>query len=71
MFGSQTGAQEWGLDTTYCDWLNALPSVETNDRGDEYYTSVEGDRLKAWPKKRVGDASQRRRSRNREGSKGA
>ena len=66
------GAHDWGLAEAYCKWLDALPSVDARDRGDEYYLSVEGDTLEAWPKTRVGadDASRRNKGDRRRRGRG-
>ncbi|KAK3275207.1 hypothetical protein CYMTET_16650 [Cymbomonas tetramitiformis] len=50
----QVGARDWGLEEGYCKWLEALPSIGDGERGDEYYTSAEGEQLRAWPKTRTG-----------------
>ena len=49
------GAQHWQLNSHYVPWLAATASLpDGGQRGDEYYSSPDGEQLVAWPKIRTG-----------------
>lgn len=51
----QSGAREWPLLESYCDWLDSIQTVASNMRGDRHYRSaVDGSKMAAWPKIRIG-----------------
>lgn len=57
------GAREWPLDEQWCRWLESLASVHGKERDQRYYTSaVDGSRMAALPKIRVGSEQHRYRS---------
>jgi len=62
----QMGARDWQLDKSYCQFLDDLTSVDSRERGHEYYSSLDGkNRLDPWPKIRV--CSEKRRNLRRRG----
>lgn len=55
------GARHWSLDAGYTRWLEGLPSIDSRQRGEEYYTSRGGRPLSALPKIRTGSQQQQQR----------
>ena len=67
----QEGAHHWELDPRYTAWLDSLPSVDSRDRGDAYYTAAaSGEPLPALPKIRTGSQPQQGRGGGRGGRGG-
>ena len=66
----QDGAREFQLDAAYREWLDALLSVDSRQRGTQYWTSEDGRPLRAYPKIRTGSTDARTGGQRRGGRRG-
>eukprot|EP01065_Artemidia_motanka_P022935 TRINITY_DN27206_c0_g1_i1.p1 TRINITY_DN27206_c0_g1~~TRINITY_DN27206_c0_g1_i1.p1 ORF type:complete len:182 (+),score=42.87 TRINITY_DN27206_c0_g1_i1:253-798(+) len=60
------GAEQWRLDRDFISWLRGMPTIDSRQRGQEYYCRPDGTRiLSTWKQKRAererGSAPEKRR----------